>query len=133
VDHYRAPVRRIEVASVDAREADTRPAPASATEDTESNLAEIAGCLRPLIDRLPDHSRRAIERVELHGFSQQAAADLEGLSLSGMKARVQRARAQLKVALLECCRIALDRRGGVFGCETRDNRSGACSRSGCHS
>ncbi|HSB60725.1 MAG TPA: sigma factor-like helix-turn-helix DNA-binding protein, partial [Vicinamibacteria bacterium] len=73
---------------------------------------------RPLIGRLPGSTRRAIERVELEGMSQRAAAEAEGLSLSGMKSRVQRGRERLREMLLDCCAIALDRRGGIASCES---------------
>jgi RNA polymerase sigma-70 factor (ECF subfamily) len=37
-----------------------------------------------------------------------------GLSLSGAKSRVQRARRKLRAALLSCCRFELDRFGNVL-------------------
>src|SRR5262245_48301292 len=42
-----------------------------------------------------------------------------GISLSGMKSRVQRGRAQLREAVDECCSIGLDARGHVVSCEAR--------------
>jgi RNA polymerase sigma-70 factor, ECF subfamily len=51
--------------------------------------------------------------TELDGVTQAEAAARLGLSTSGMKSRVQRARAQLKDLLADCCEIELDRRGGV--------------------
>ena len=50
--------------------------------------------------------------MELEGLTQQTAAKRMGLSLSGMKSRVQRGRARLKQMLDDCCLIELDRRGG---------------------
>jgi hypothetical protein len=43
-----------------------------------------------------------------------------------MKSRVQRARLHLRSALDECCRVALDRRGGVVGYEGRGAECGSC-------
>ncbi len=37
-----------------------------------------------------------------------------GVSLSGMKSRVQRGRQRLRKALEDCCHIALDARGRVM-------------------
>ena len=54
------------------------------------------------------------------------AAERLGLSVSGMKSRVQRARLHLRTALDECCRIALDRRGGVISYEARTEQCGTC-------
>jgi RNA polymerase sigma-70 factor (ECF subfamily) len=128
IDHYRSPVRRREVPSGDTRDlADARQPVSAADEEDARTLA--ADCVRPMLVHLPAAHRRAIELVELQGVTQTAAARVEGLSVSGMKTRVQRARRQLKASLLECCRIELDRRGGVMGCETR----GGTTRSSCRS
>jgi RNA polymerase sigma-70 factor (ECF subfamily) len=119
-DHYRAPARRREVSSGDTREIDGRQTPGSLDSPGDpAAVACAAACLRPMIGRLPPTYRQAIERVELQGLSQRSAADAEGLSFSGMKTRVQRARTRLKAMLLENCRIALDARKGVVACEAR--------------
>jgi RNA polymerase sigma-70 factor, ECF subfamily len=47
-----------------------------------------------------------------------------GLSVPGMKSRVQRGRQQLRKMLDECCLIELDRRRGVVAFEER--RPGSC-------
>lgn len=72
-----------------------------------------------MLERLSQDYREAVTLVELDGLSQQAAADRLGLSLSGMKSRVQRGRKQLKRLLDDCCLIELDRRGGVVDYEPR--------------
>jgi predicted DNA-binding protein (UPF0251 family) len=59
-------------------------------------------------------------------MTQRAAAERAGISLTAMKARVQRARRRLKAALLECCQFALDARGGVIGCASRARAGRAC-------
>ena len=41
-------------------------------------------------------------------------AERLGISISGAKSRVQRARAKLKAMMLECCHIDLDSRGSVI-------------------
>ena len=58
--------------------------------------------------------------TELEGLTQKAAAERVGLSLSGMKSRVQRGRAQLRQRLLECCHIEFDRRGRVVEYEVQE-------------
>jgi RNA polymerase sigma-70 factor, ECF subfamily len=74
--------------------------------------------------------------VEFDGLTQVEAAARLGLSVSGMKSRVQRARFHLRAALHDCCRIALDRRGGVIDYQAKTDSCNACgpgpnSRSGC--
>jgi RNA polymerase sigma-70 factor, ECF subfamily len=90
---------------------------------------ELARCLRPLLARLPDKYREALELTEFEGLSQVAAADRLGLSHSGMKARVQRGRTQLRELLLECCHIELDRRGGVADYQARPGGCDGCRKS----
>lgn len=74
---------------------------------------ELARCLTPLLAELPAPYRQALTLAELEGVPQREIARREGLSLSGAKSRVQRARRMLRDALLACCRVELDRRGSV--------------------
>jgi RNA polymerase sigma-70 factor (ECF subfamily) len=75
--------------------------------------AELAPCLTPMVARLAEPYRQAIELTSMHGLTQAEAAERAGVSVSGMKSRVQRAREQLKTMLLRCCEIDIDRRNGV--------------------
>jgi RNA polymerase sigma-70 factor (ECF subfamily) len=97
-------------------------------EDTgeEDNRAqrELARCLVPLLDELPDPYRQALRLAEFEGATQREIASRLGLSLSGAKSRVQRARKMLRGVLLKCCRVELDRRGGVVDYETREGCDG---------
>lgn len=74
--------------------------------------------------------REALKLVEFDGMTQTAAAGKLGLSVSGMKSRVQRARQHLRTALDDCCRVALDRRGGVIDYESL---GGNCGCGSCRS
>jgi RNA polymerase sigma-70 factor (ECF subfamily) len=71
--------------------------------------------------------QQALQMVEFDGLTQVEAAARLGLSVSGMKSRVQRARSHLRTALDDCCRIALDRRGGVISYEARTGDCGSCA------
>lgn len=118
VDHYRSRRPHDELP-------DELPAPPA-----ESDVAaerELAGCLRPLLDGLGPEYRQALVLAEVEGMPQREIARREGLSLSGAKSRVQRARRMLRDALLDCCRIELDRRGGVRDWESRGGSCGSCS------
>jgi RNA polymerase sigma-70 factor, ECF subfamily len=132
VDHYRAPARRREVSAgmaVDIVPAE-EPSDVTVDEHEESALQELATCLKPLISRLAVADREALRLIEFEGLTQVEAALRLGLSVSGMKSRVQRARFHLRSALDDCCRVALDRRGGVLGYEGRGDQCGSC---GCGS
>lgn len=74
-------------------------------------LVELAGCLRPLLPGLPAEQRRAVQLIDLDGLAQADAARREGVSLSGMKSRVQRGRRRLAELLGRCCALTLDARG----------------------
>jgi RNA polymerase sigma-70 factor (ECF subfamily) len=109
-DHYRrAAVRREHPLGLDLDGHEPAPLERVSTEPE----GELAACLAPLLDRLPDHSREALVLTELDGLSQTEAAGRLGLSTSGMKSRVQRGRGQLRDLLVDCCEIELDRRNRV--------------------
>jgi RNA polymerase sigma-70 factor (ECF subfamily) len=119
-DHYRRAVR-CELPSgqdFDERQAEE--------PDEEDHRAELARCLTPLIERLPPIYRQALQVTEFEGVSQSAAATRLGLSVPGMKARVQRARQQLRELLLECCDVELDRRRAVTEIRSRGVACGPC-------
>ena len=99
-------------------------------EHSERLRGEIAACLTPMVQRLPTTYREAIRLTELGDHTQAQAAVMLGLSVPGMKARVQRGRAQLRQLLAACCRIELDRRGKISELEPRGNRSCGCHRTG---
>ena len=90
---------------------------------------ELASSVATFIAVLPSAYREALTLTELEGLTQNEAAARLGLSLSGMKSRVQRGRAMLRASLEDCCHIALDVRGRVVECEPRENgrlREGCC-------
>ncbi|MBI3611184.1 MAG: RNA polymerase sigma factor SigZ [Nitrospirae bacterium] len=134
MDHYRAKARQREVPAGSAAELEAAESEESAArgglreDDGESNSArrELSACLRPMMKRLPPHYRNAILLVELEGLSQREAADRFGLSLSGMKSRVQRGRGLLKKMLQDCCHIHLDAAGTVTDYEPKDSACGLC-------
>jgi RNA polymerase sigma-70 factor, ECF subfamily len=124
LDHYRR-ARRPAGALHDDGEAPMGAAPDRGAE-AKGGLEELAGCLAPMIQSLPPADRQAIELAEIQGLTQREASTRAGLTLSGMKSRVQRARRKLKTMLLDCCRIELDRRGGVITHEPRTAECGRC-------
>jgi RNA polymerase sigma-70 factor (ECF subfamily) len=80
-----------------------------------------------MIERLSKDYREAIVLVEFDGLTQQAAAGRLGISLPGMKSRVQRGRKLLRRMLDDCCLIELDRRGGVVDFHSRQDGCDPCS------
>jgi len=66
---------------------------------------EVLSWLRPMAEKLPDMYSRPIMMADFEGHTQQEVADEIGLSLSGAKSRVQRARVKLREQLQECCEV----------------------------
>lgn len=97
------------------------------TEDDE-RLAESAliSCLASMIAQLPEPYRQAIALTEIDGVTQTEAARRVGLSISGMKSRVQRGREQLKGIIQDCCHVKIDARGRVVECDPR--RQSVCGQ-----
>lgn len=113
-DHQRA-LARHRVADAPAAE---EPAPELEADD-DRVAEELASYIAPFVAMLPTPYREALTLTELEGLTQKQAADMLGISLSGMKSRVQRGRRELRRALEDCCHIALDARGRVVACEPR--------------
>jgi RNA polymerase sigma-70 factor (ECF subfamily) len=124
-DHYRAPAHSREVTTGSAEDLADQ-LPAADTDEDNAAFQELSTCLKPLISSLAAADQQALQMVEFEGLTQVEAAAKLGLSVSGMKSRVQRARSHLRSALQDCCRIALDRRGGVVGYQTNSEVCDAC-------
>jgi RNA polymerase sigma-70 factor (ECF subfamily) len=94
---------------------------------------ELAPYLAFFVARLPSPYREAITLVELEGMSQVAAASMLGISISGMKSRVQRGRAKLRELLEACCELAVDARSRLVGCRPRtgSEQPPGCCPLGC--
>ncbi|MEX1004248.1 MAG: sigma-70 family RNA polymerase sigma factor [Acidimicrobiia bacterium] len=108
-DEYRRAGRRREVLVAEPID-ELNDVRASGADDGDA-LAELASCIRPLLQYLPERHRRAVDLADLQGVSQKEAAVQEGISVSGMKSRVQRGRRELRALLEECCSFTLDARG----------------------
>jgi RNA polymerase sigma-70 factor (ECF subfamily) len=79
--------------------------------------AQLADCcLRPMIDSLPPIYRDALVWTQLEGMSQKDLAHKLGISETGARSRVQRAREQLKEIILNCCNYQFDRYGNILSC-----------------
>lgn len=124
IDHYRSAEHRRELPVGLATELEEDRKPIVAEENESEAKYELSHCLRPMINRLSADYREAIRLVELEGLTNQEAALKLGLSVPGMKSRVQRGRQQLRKMLDECCLIELDRRRGVV--EFEERRPGSC-------
>ncbi len=119
IDHYRT--RRIHGQIPDL---DLWPDPGPTDNLPNQATRELAHCLRPMLAELSPAARDALTRVELDGQTHQQAAHQLGISVSGMKSRVQRARRQLKDRLTSCCQVQIDRAGAVADYSTNPGGCG---------
>ena len=133
-DYYRAPARREQAESLVGEAALERPDAATSELEDDFGSAqarqELASCLRPMVERLPPLYREAVALVDLSGLAQTEAAAQLGLSVSGMKSRVQRGRRGLKTILVECCPVELDGGGRVVDFARPEAGCAQCGGSG---
>src|SRR5918995_7001967 len=108
IDHYRT--RR---PSAPLPDLDDWPDPDELDDRPNDATRELSRCLQPMLDQLAPAAREALVRVDVNGQTQHSAARESGLSLTGMKSRVQRARRELKNLLEQCCTVERDAHGAI--------------------
>ncbi len=87
----------------------------------EDPFDDVVGDLLPyvkkLVDSLPFDYRQALILTEYEGLTQKQLAERLGISISGAKSRVQRAREKVRLMLLNCCHFQFDRLGRIIDYE----------------
>ncbi|MDD3140518.1 MAG: RNA polymerase sigma factor SigZ [Lachnospiraceae bacterium] len=94
----------------------------------ENTINEISQCLIMMIQFLPEKYKQALTLTEIENLSQKELADKAGLSVSGAKSRVQRARVLLKEDFLSCCNLEMDSRGNIIDYEVKNQDCYYCKR-----
>jgi len=95
-----------------------------ATPEPEINFnQEMAAWFRPMMDLLPEEHRVALELTEIEGITQRELAERFGLSISGAKSRVQRAKQLLEGVVRACCDFEVDAHGNFVSCAPRSGGS----------
>lgn len=112
VDHFRKASRNVHADDLD-------------WENDVPNFNEcVTRCLQDMMSTLPDKYREAIQLADVEGLPQLELAKRLGISYSGAKSRVQRARQMLKEKMDETLIVKTDSYGNVIVCEDR----GSCCR-----
>ena len=88
--------------------------------------AQIGEYLRILVNGLAPKYRTAIILAEYNGLTSEELGRRLGLSVSGAKSRLQRARSQLRKQLLDCCRFEFDHAGNLLDYEPNPNCCAEC-------
>ena len=91
---------------------------------TEQRLirSEMNGCIREIIQTLPEQYRSVIVLSELEGLKDSEIAEILGLTLQTAKMRLHRARAKLRKELAAACVFYRDEQN-EFAC---DRKSHSC-------
>lgn len=93
----------------------------SESQDKDNVNDEIAQCLKGMIQNLPEKYKQAIQLTEFENLTQKELGERLGLSESGAKSRVQRARLKLKEMILSCCSLEFDGFGNIIDYEHKQN------------
>lgn len=84
-------------------------------ENPEDNFnREFEQDIIDLMKSLPEIYWEALYLTEYEGLTQKEVSERLGISISGVKSRVQRARLQIKDLLMKCCHIEFDRYGNII-------------------
>ena len=103
MDHYRKNKHFIDISELEL------------PEETKENVSECYyKCLTPFINSLDNKYKEALLHTELGTMSQKDYAEEIGISYSGVKSRVQRAKLQIKESFVSCCMIKRDAFGNTY-------------------
>jgi RNA polymerase sigma-70 factor, ECF subfamily len=101
----------------------------TAPDDLDDNVVEeLLPCVAAMVDALPDAYREALRLTEYERLSQKELSKHLGISFSGAKSRVQRARAKIKEQLLACCHFQFDHAGRIIDYQPH---CASCAGSSC--
>jgi RNA polymerase sigma-70 factor (ECF subfamily) len=106
VDHYRRAARTPAYSGIDVTQL-------AAEEPVNNDVADLLSCLEPMLNGLDENDREALLLADRDGLSQKDLSERLGLSYSGAKSRVQRARRKLLDRFEACCALERDSRGAV--------------------
>ena len=95
-------------------------------DDSPNIHRELSKCLVPFIQALPADEADMLMAIELHGQSQKDYAAEHGISYSTLKSRVQKSRGNLYRLYKGCCVMSLDSKGGLAGCDLKEDSPIKC-------
>lgn len=108
IDHYRSRRQWVDLPENLVTKDD------AAEEPSEETSIHLLPYVCEVIEALPEPDQEALLQADYQGMTQPELACQLGISLSGTKSRVQRARQKVKKALLDGLDIEFDTRGGIL-------------------
>lgn len=103
-DHFRKADLTISITEFDFAE----------QEYEEPLYQSLSNCINLKIDKLPEKYKQAILLTSFEGYTQIKLAEELGISYSGAKTRVQRARENLRTLIIECDNVETNNKGDVI-------------------
>jgi len=79
--------------------------------DDDNVWQELAECVEPLINLLPEKYAIPLKMSDIDGIKQADIAAKLDIGISAAKSRIQRARTMLKEEIIKCCTIETDKNG----------------------
>lgn len=113
VDYFRGANKDLFVEAIDD-------IPVPANPLNENYNMETAQCLLKLVEYLPVTDQEAIIESDYNGKNQRVLSQKWGLSHSGSKTKIQRARKKLKTVLQSCCEVKSDNAGNITEFHSKD-------------
>jgi len=101
------------------QKSDVIPEELSIQTSSDQIMDKAIGDMITMMDELSPEFCEALCLTEIEGMSQKEYAAMKGLSYSGAKSRVQRAKVMLKDMLLKCCHYQFDRYGTVIDIQAK--------------
>ncbi|WP_057831306.1 RNA polymerase sigma factor SigZ [Colwellia sp. TT2012] len=92
------------------------------TEEPQDNNLDLANCISPFINALPEKHASLLIAIDMNNQSQKEYAEQLGVSYSTLKSRVQKSRGLLKKVFDDCCHFNIDKSGNVYDYEVKTKR-----------
>ena len=103
-DHFRKTHFELNISDFDVAE----------HEDEEPLYLSLSNCINHKINKLPEKYKLAILLTSFEGYSQITLAENLGITYSGGKSRVQRAKEKLKTLVSGCDNVETDIKGKII-------------------
>ncbi len=87
------------------------------TFEEEPEYQKLAECINTKIAQLPNEYREAFILTTVEAYSQKKLSEQLGISYSGTKSRVQRAKDKLKTLVSDCENVETNEKGEIIGYE----------------
>lgn len=91
------------------------------TSEEDNYNSEAAACLLKMAELLPQTDKEAVLQSDFKGIPQNRLGEKWGISHSGAKNRVQRARRKLRQKIEACCEVRSDHQGNIIELVHREN------------